>query len=530
MDKEFCILDEPWIKVLDKDNMIREVSLHTLFKNAHQYKKLAGETATQDIAILRVLLAITITVFYRYSADGTADNVLDYDEPEEVILERWADYWENGSFKWEIFYEYLEEYRERFYLFHPDTPFWQVANLEEGTDYGVINLYGNVKESNNKYSKHHFHMIDGEYIDSVDYSEIVRWIIYNNAFSVNVKTKVNGENRPTGVGRLGQLGLIYVDANNLFEKIMLNLCALNSHSEAWGEPNPIWEQETRRCPGVELVTLDNLPQLYTIQSRRLLLRKENKRILGFKSIGGDYYNTQDDLLEPMTLLKWDGKEQDHFKPKKHDKEIAAWREFPCMFIDEKLTPGIVKWIKELLDNELYPNNKLVTFCMLGLEYGDGMSYTNGELINQSLLMSKELLINMGKIWVNLIINQIEKCENVEKRCYHMFAKNLASVLYKGDKNGINAIKEVLSSEYYFKIDNAFREWLISINSDSKRNMKEKEWEDTSYGIAETVIKEYIAGLPQNYSLLCAKAFGKFKRDINLIYPKEHNKGGENYGN
>ena len=61
-------------------------------------------------------------------------------------------------------------------------------------------------------------------------------------------------------------------------------------------------------------------------------------------------------------------------------------------------------------------------------------------------------------------------------------------------------------------------------------MKEKEWEDTSYGIAETVIKEYIAGLPQNYSLLCANAFGKFKRDINLIYPKEHNKGGENYGN
>ena len=125
MDKEFCLLDEPWIKVLDEQNVTREVSLIDIFTNAHRYKRLAGETVTQDAAILRLLLAVAITVFYRYRADGCEDCVLEYDDPEEEILNRWSEYWDSGVFNANVFQEYLENYRERFYLFHPETPFWQ---------------------------------------------------------------------------------------------------------------------------------------------------------------------------------------------------------------------------------------------------------------------------------------------------------------------------------------------------------------------------------------------------------------------
>lgn len=94
MDKEFCLLDESWIKVLNDENEIIEVSLIDVFTNAHKYKRLAGETVTQDVAILRLLLAIAITVFYRYDADGREDDVLNYSNPEDEILDRWSDYWE----------------------------------------------------------------------------------------------------------------------------------------------------------------------------------------------------------------------------------------------------------------------------------------------------------------------------------------------------------------------------------------------------------------------------------------------------
>jgi len=106
MDKEFCLLDESWIKVLDEQNVTREVSLIDIFTNAHRYKRLAGETVTQDAAILRLLLAVAITVFYRYRADGCEDCVLEYDDPEEEILNRWSEYWDSGAFNANVFQEW----------------------------------------------------------------------------------------------------------------------------------------------------------------------------------------------------------------------------------------------------------------------------------------------------------------------------------------------------------------------------------------------------------------------------------------
>ena len=47
---EFNLLDEPWIKVMKRDGTIDEVSLITVFEQAHLYTDLAGELATQNVA------------------------------------------------------------------------------------------------------------------------------------------------------------------------------------------------------------------------------------------------------------------------------------------------------------------------------------------------------------------------------------------------------------------------------------------------------------------------------------------------
>ena len=62
-DKDFNLLDEPWIRVIDKDCGIHEVSLIGLFERAHVYRDLCGELPTQDFAVLRLLLAVLHTVF-----------------------------------------------------------------------------------------------------------------------------------------------------------------------------------------------------------------------------------------------------------------------------------------------------------------------------------------------------------------------------------------------------------------------------------------------------------------------------------
>ena len=57
-DTEFNLIDERWIRVIDKKCDIAELSLNELFRDAHLYADLCGELPTQDIAVMRILLAI----------------------------------------------------------------------------------------------------------------------------------------------------------------------------------------------------------------------------------------------------------------------------------------------------------------------------------------------------------------------------------------------------------------------------------------------------------------------------------------
>ena len=79
----YNLLDEAWIPVLRKDTgAVEQVSLLTLFTKAHNYSALAGEMATQNFAMLRVLLAVLVTVFTRVDQNGESYEWLELDEAE----------------------------------------------------------------------------------------------------------------------------------------------------------------------------------------------------------------------------------------------------------------------------------------------------------------------------------------------------------------------------------------------------------------------------------------------------------------
>lgn len=126
MQKQFCLATEPWIKVIDLQGEVRELSLKSTFAKAHEIRCLAGELPNQDFAVLRFLLAILQTVMYRYEPDGTEKLLT---EPEDA-LRRWKTVWEDKKLPETVVDKYLEEWKERFYLFHPDHPFYQVPGIE----------------------------------------------------------------------------------------------------------------------------------------------------------------------------------------------------------------------------------------------------------------------------------------------------------------------------------------------------------------------------------------------------------------
>ncbi len=114
MDKHFNLLDEQWLPVRYADGKTREVGLIDLFKHASEIESLAEASPVSLVALHRVLLAIVhraLTLKYGRWVD--ADRVRWFREglPAEAII------------------DYLEKFRERFWLFHPELPFMQVAAL-----------------------------------------------------------------------------------------------------------------------------------------------------------------------------------------------------------------------------------------------------------------------------------------------------------------------------------------------------------------------------------------------------------------
>lgn len=520
-EKEFNLLDEPWIKVITLSLEQKEVSLTDAIIHAHEYKSLSGEMPTQDVAVLRVLLAVAITVFYRYRADGKMVRLISEEDIEEddeedgetednIVLGRWKRYWEAGRFPQHAVRAYLETWRERFWLFHPRVPFWQVADLQYGTNYDVKCLFGNIKESSNEKTRHHFSMTEGEELYRLSYGEAARWLVHLNAYAVNVKTDKNapGTGLPVGVGRLGQLGFIMVNGENLFQILMLNLCAQNTDMDLWGDPKPVWEQEIREEQGCKRNRFDNLPELYTIQSRRIMMKRgEDGNLTGFRALGGDFCPTEDDFNEPMTIwkLKKADKKADvrHFLPRTHNPAVQAWREFPAMFDFNRTNgekesrehiPGVVNWIHTLYNTGLFPPNYLITFRMVGMAYGDQMSYTYGDCVNDALTMSAELLADFNKVWRSHISEQVEKCQIVVSEALNHVAYKLCKLLY-GDGTAKSGIKDALASRYYFLIDGPFREWLAGIEpaTDSTEE-KLTEWEKKSYYYARKTVEDYIDNL------------------------------------
>ena len=214
---EFNLLEEPWIRAMKKDCTVEECSLTQVLLNSHEYLRLSGELQPQDVAILRLLLAVLHTVFYRVDADGNENPI----EDEKQALRRWNELWQAKRLPGKPICDYLEHWKDRFWLFHPEHPFYQVPAAERGSEYTAAKLNGELSESSNKIRL--FPTRAGKGKESLSYAEAARWLIYLNGFDdTSAKPKAKGLPSP-GAGWMGKLGLIWAQGDNFFETLMLNL-------------------------------------------------------------------------------------------------------------------------------------------------------------------------------------------------------------------------------------------------------------------------------------------------------------------
>ncbi|MDR2174850.1 MAG: type I-E CRISPR-associated protein Cse1/CasA, partial [Synergistaceae bacterium] len=405
-EKEFNLLEEVWILALNRDGETEELSLLEVFERAHELTALAGELPTQDVAILRLLLAILHSVFTKVDERGNAGPL----QKAGDALAQWEKLWKLGKFPYEAIREYLNHYKDRFYLFHSDRPFYQVAGLDKGTDYTAAKLMGNLSESSNKVRL--FQLRTGaakKALTSGEYSEAARWLLYLNAFddTSSKPVKEGGEKFPSpGAGWLGKLGIVYAVGESLFETLMLNFSLLDDDGELWEQGCAVWETDSvKSAQRTEIPMPRAQTELLTLQSRRLLLERNGRDIVGYKLLGGDFFLKENAFSEQMTLWRQDTQSREVvYLPKRHDTSKQLWRDFSALMAKDghSRLPGIIKWLARLEDKHMIPA-RTVTIQAASVKYGDKDFFVD-DIWGDSISVNAAILSALGENWTDRIVN------------------------------------------------------------------------------------------------------------------------------
>lgn len=488
-DKEFNLLFEPWILALRPDGVTEEVSLMELLRRSSEFQDLAGELPTQDIAVLRLLLAVLHVVFGRRDIDGKPSII----ESPSDATDRWKSLWDRCDLPMGVIEEYLLQYKDRFFLFHPEYPFYQVAGMDQSTYYSAAKLNGELSESNNKLRL--FPQRTGDGRGSLRFSEAARWLLYVNAFDdTSAKPKEKGLPSP-GVGWLGKLGLVAAIGDNLFETLLLNLVFLkDGGNELWGEDKPLWEMNTVKSnERTEITMPDNPSGLLTLQSRRLLLKRLGNEVVGYGLLGGDFFPKENAFSEQMTVWKY-GKEAkdvvEKYRPRRHASSRRLWRDFSTLVVqaEGKHRPGVVSWLARLKSDCLVSRVQF-RFKTTAVHYGDKDFFAD-DVFSDSLSLNADLLTALGDHWVSRIIGELETTEQLVQHLGYL-AKSLSKA--SGNKQGEgpeNAAKE----QAYFLLDNPFRQWLEEIEpeQDEMSEVCDRWWKQAKrmiQGLGEKLVQQ-----------------------------------------
>ena len=539
MMPRYNLLDEKWIQVASKDT-VKKVSIKELFAGAAKYKELAGDMKTQDFAVMRVMLAILHTVFSRFESyeffEVDEESFLqtgeleenDLEDYEDALYQTWIDIWNAKEFP-KVVYEYLEKWRERFFLYDDKYPFFQVTKeVIEKDAAGGGKFYGKninrlVSESNNKLA--YFSPKDESYKEYIDDDELARWLITLQGYiGTSDKQKV-GSAKTYSKGWLYDLGGVYLQGNNVFETLMLNFTiAHNENNNLLKMQKPCWEAETmeKNIESYFHNRIDNIASLYTAWCREIFIdpnrTKEDKFACFIAKLPEIEHS--DAFLEPMTVWRYNdtGEYKDKYRPRKHDANKSMWRNFGLLTgVGESIRkPGVIEWLNKLGDisesEELGFNKENITLCAVCmLDDGNATSWAPIDEVEDTLNLKERVLVDTGDNgWIVRINKTITDTIDIIERVLKRFIKDLLEIRNM-DKSGDSKYVE----QFYFRIDLSFRKWIESLDIDNDKDIKEIEWRN----VLKKAMKEYVDELVSNAGLRDYKGIGKGSgvKNIATIY-------------
>ena len=508
---EFNLLDEPWIPVRLLDGTIADVGLLELLRRTTDIADLACELPTQSIAIQRLVLAVAYRV-------ATPRDTRD-----------WARQWEDGA-PTEQMIEYLERWRDRFYLFGGRFPFMQVADLRTAKDSisGLEKLIADVPNGEQFFTTRH-----GRALACIPPSEAARWLVHAQAYdpsgirsgAVGDSQVKGGKGYPIGPSWCGHLGLVWLKGKDLDETLVLNLIPADAaglrgveSSTEWGACS--WEAaEPENAVRGDYSLLDpsgtprdvSIPRLLTWHSRRIRLVGDSSGVTGVVLAQGDKLAPQEmRLYEPQSLWRYSTPQSKKFKtdvymPRKYEAGRALWRSLPGTLPTVTTVQGADKQPKQeflpsatlsfhyQLDNAsiqtTYP--KVMRIQAVGVTYGP-QEATFEDIYSDELTLSVAVMRVEHEDLSAEIDRQVRLTEEVA-RDVGTLAANLARAAGESGDGAGDGARDRAKELFFSAVDTDFRTWLSQVDGHESARDAGRRWERALRQHATDIQAELVRG-------------------------------------
>lgn len=508
---EYNLLDEPWIPVRLVDGTIADVGLLELLRRTTDIADLACELPTQSIAIQRLILAIAYRV-------ATPHDTRD-----------WVRQWEDGA-PTEQMIEYLERWRDRFYLFGGRFPFMQVADLRTAKDAvsGLEKLIADVPNGEQFFTTRH-----GRALACIPPSEAARWLVHAQAYdpsgirsgAVGDSQVKGGKGYPIGPAWCGHLGLVWLKGKDLDETLVLNLIPASTaalrgvdSSTNWGACS--WEDpEPENSVRGDYSLLDpagtpkelSILRLLTWHSRRIRLVGDSSGVTGVVLAQGDKLAPQEmRLYEPQSLWRYSTPQSKKFKtdvymPRKFEAGRALWRNLPGTLPTVITVQGVDKQPKReflpsatlsfhyQLDNASiqtsYP--KVMRIQAVGVTYGPQES-TFEDIYSDELTLSVAVMRVEREDLSAEIDRQVRLTEEVA-RDVGTLAANLARAAGESGDGAGDGARDRAKELFFSAVDSDFRAWLTQVDGLESARDVGCRWERTLRQHATDIQTELVRG-------------------------------------
>lgn len=508
---EYNLLDEPWIPVRLLDGTIADVGLLELLRRTTEIADLACELPTQSIAIQRLVLAIA----YRVVPPRDARD--------------WVRQWDEGA-PTEQMIEYLERWRDRFYLFGGRFPFMQVADLRTAKDAvsGLEKLIADVPNGEQFFTTRH-----GRALACIPPSEAARWLVHAQAYdpsgirsgAVGDSQVKGGKGYPIGPSWCGHLGLVWLKGKDLDETLVLNLVPADAaqlrgveSSTEWGACS--WEDsEAESAVRGDYSLLDpsgtprdiSIPRLLTWHSRRVRLVGNREGITGVVLAQGDKLAPQQmHRYEPQSLWRYSTPQskkfkQDVYMPRKYEAGRALWRNLPGTLPTVTTVQGVDKQPKQeflpsatlsfhyQLDNAsietAYP--KVMRIQAVGVTYGP-QEATFEDIYSDELTLSVAVMRVEHEDLSAEIDRQVRLTEEIARHVGNLAANLVRAAGESGDGAGDGA-RDRAKELFFSAVDTDFRTWLTQVDGRESARDAGRRWERSLRQHALDIQAELVRG-------------------------------------